>query len=274
MPRKLQRRERSRPPSFSSGPYLRAASIGLAWCMVVSPALAIPGPPFITDDPEPVDFLRYEVYIASQSFRQFGNSTGTLPHLEINYGAMPNLQLHVIAPMAYFTAGGQSFNYGYGDTELGTKYRFLQETKSQPMVGIFPLIEAPTGNQSRNLGTGHTAVYLPLWVQKSFGNWTAYGGGGYWSNPGDGNRNYWFSGATVQCQATKNLMIGGEFFHTTSQVVGFGDVSGFNIGGVYDFDEGHHLMASIGTGTQGADHGTAYIAYQWTFGPHAKDEKK
>jgi hypothetical protein len=248
--------------------------LGFAFVGSTSSALAAGGPPFITDDPEPVEFQHYEVYIASESFHQFGTSFGTMPHLEVNYGVVPNLQMHVIAPMEYYTAPGQPFNYGYGDTELGAKYRALQETKNQPMVGIFPLLEAPTGSETRSLGTGHLAVYLPIWVQKTFGNWTAYGGGGHWSTSGDGNHDYWFSGLTIQCQATKQLMLGGELFHTTSQVVGFGEVTGFNVGGVYDFDDGHHFMMSIGTGLQGADNGTAYIAYQWTFGPNKKEEKK
>jgi hypothetical protein len=252
---------------------LRLGSIAVAGSAAL-PALAVLGPPFLTDDPDPVDFQHYEVYIASISYRQFGYSTGTLPHLEVNYGAAPNLQLHIIAPMTYFTAAGQPFNYGYGDTELGAKYRFVQETKNQPMVGIFPLLEVPTGSEARSLGTGGTAAYLPVWVQKSFGNWTTYGGGGYWKNAGAGNRDYWFSGGTLQCQATKKLLIGGEVFHTTRQSEGFGDVTGFNIGGVYDFNEGHHVMMSLGTGLQGADHGTAYFACQWTFGPKPKEERK
>ncbi|MDR3689696.1 MAG: hypothetical protein P4L46_09990 [Fimbriimonas sp.] len=238
------------------------------------PAWGTPGPPFITDDPEPVEFQHYEVYIASITSRFFGQSTGTLPHLEVNYGGAPNVQFHIIAPMAYATASGQPFNYGYGDTEVGIKYRFVQENDHRPMVGIFPLVEVPTGNRSKGLSTGQTAFFLPVWLQKSYGNWTAYGGGGYWNNPGPGNLNYWFTGLTLQCQATKNLMIGGEFFHTTQQVVGESSITAFNIGGVYDFDEGHHLMMSIGTGLRGNDNGTTYFAYQWTFGPKEKKEKE
>ena len=68
-------------------------------------------------------------------------------------------------------------------------------------------------------------------------------------------------------------MIGAELFHTTSQAVGYGSLTGFNIGGVYDFDEGHHLMMSIGTGNRNVDYGTTYIAYQWTFGPKEKKDK-
>jgi hypothetical protein len=218
--------------------------------------------------------MHYEVYIASQSFQMFGQSFGTLPHLELNYGAAPNLQLHIIAPMEYFTQSGEPFSYGPGDTEFGFKYRFVQETGSRPMVGIVPLVEAPTGSAARGLGNGGTAFFLPVWLQKSVGSWTTYGGGGFWHNPGAGFRDYWFSGLTVQCQTTKRLMIGGELFRTTSQMDGYGAVTGFNIGGVYDFDEGHHLMMSVGTGIQGADSGSTYIAYQWTFGPKEKKEKE
>jgi hypothetical protein len=231
------------------------------------------GPPFITDDPEPVDFLHWEVYIASIDYHQFGVYSGTLPHLEVNFGALPNIQLHLIAPLSYASATGQPFEYGYGDTELGVKYRFVQEKGRRPMIGIFPLVEVPTGDEARGLGAGSPAVYLPLWIQKTIGAWTLYGGGGFWHNPGPGNHDYWFSGVTGQCQTTKPLMLGFELFHTTPQVVGTREITGFNVGGVYDFNEGHHLLFSAGTGLQGEDHGTAYLAYQWTFGPHEKADK-
>ena len=47
----------------------------------------------------------------------------------------------------------------------------------RPMIGVFPLVEAPTGDARRGLGAGHTREFLPLWLQKSFGGWTTYGGG-------------------------------------------------------------------------------------------------
>ena len=241
--------------------FLALAGLASAW-----------GPPFITDDPEPVEYKHWEIYFASIDSNLAGSWLGTAPHLEVNYGAIPNLQLHIIAPMAFSGGPGMPTTYGLGDTELGAKYRFVQETPHQPMVGIFPLVELPTGAASRLLGTGSASFYLPVWLQKSVGSWTAYGGGGYWHVPAVGFSDYWFSGLTLQCQTTKKLMIGGELFHTTSQAPGTGAVTGFNVGGVYDFDEGHHLMMSIGTGVQGPDHGTAYLAYQWTFGPHEKKE--
>lgn len=232
-----------------------------------------PGPPFTTDDPQPVDLHHFEVYIASVNSFQFGTYAGTLPHLEVNYGAVPNVQLHVITPMAYNTGTGQPFLYGFGDTELGFKFRFLQEKDKQPMVGIFPLVELPTGSPMRGTGMGSTGYFLPIWLQKSRGTWTVYGGGGYWHNPGDGNRDYWFGGVTGQCQTTKKLMLGFELFRTTAQTEDGDPNTGFNVGGIYDFDEGHHLLFSGGTGFHGPDHGTGYLAYQWTFGPKEKSDK-
>jgi hypothetical protein len=259
--------------------------VGITRCSAIlacSAALALPylasadiaaggGPPYITDDPEPVDLNHYEFYISSYYFHNGFGTSGTMPHFEFNYGAAPNLQLHVIAPLAFDQASDSTFNYGYGATEFGAKYRFVQEGKTMPMIGVFPLVEAPTGNASRGLSSSQTQFFLPVWLQKSLGNWSSYGGGGYWINPGVGNQNYWFFGWQVQNQVTKQLSIGAELFHSTGMPTVDGSAqSGFNIGAVYDIDDGHHVMFSVGRGFEHDNVGTAYLAYQWTFGPHEK----
>ena len=63
--------------------------------------LAWAGPPFTTDDPEPVEYQHWEVYLASQLAHDKDGWSGTSPHFEVNYGALPNLQLHLIAPVSY-----------------------------------------------------------------------------------------------------------------------------------------------------------------------------
>lgn len=234
------------------------------------------GPPYITDDPEPVEYRHWEIYIASEyaNYKDAFGVVGTAPHIEVNYGVAPNVQLHVIAPMAYGQFPGGALNYGIGDIELGVKYRFVQETKSQPMVGTFPLIEVPTGDSSRNLGNGQTQFFLPLWLQKSWGALTTYGGGGYWHNPGVGQRDYWFAGWLVQYNVTRKFAPGIEIFYASSSLEGVSDRTGFNAGFTYDFDEGHHLLFSAGTDFHGPTGSIAYLAYQWTFGPHEHDDKQ
>jgi len=59
------------------------------------------GPPYTTDDPEPVEYRHWEFYIASEHFRDHVGWSGTAPHFELNYGVAPDVQLHLIAPLAY-----------------------------------------------------------------------------------------------------------------------------------------------------------------------------
>ncbi len=248
-----------------------AAAILAGLAAALLSASADAGPPFRTDDPEPVDYQHWEFYVFSQGTHSRGDTGGVLPGFELNYGAAPDLQLHLVAPIAFDKQNGQDWQQGYGDTELGVKYRFVQEDEDgwRPMVGMFPMVEAPTGNSHRNLGAGHTREFLPVWLQKSFGKWQTYGGGGYWINPGSGNKNYWFAGWQVQRQITEALTLGGEVFHQTADTTDGGGSTGFNLGGFYDFTENHHLLFSAGRGmfhnADATNEISYYLAYQLTF---------
>jgi hypothetical protein len=239
----------------------------LLWLLALVPATAWAGPPFITDDPEPVDYQHWEVYLASETQHGPDGMSGTLPHIEVNYGLVPNLQVHLIAPDGFASSATGPRQYGYGTTELGAKYRFVEESDSVPEIGVFPLVELPTGNSSEGLSTGHTQVYLPVWLQKSFGSWVVYGGGGYWINPGPGYRNYWFTGVVLQRQVTKTLAIGAEIFHQTAQTRPGGSSSQVNVGFTWDLSDTYHVLASAGPSIQGPSGYQTYAAFQLTFGP-------
>jgi hypothetical protein len=252
-----------------------AAAAAATATFILSTNGAHAGPPFVTDDPEPVPYQHFEFYNLSLGTAIRGDTQGEGPAWEYNYGIVPDGQVHIIAPLTFDTQAG---SYGYGDTELGFKYRLVNEDKNdwRPMVGIYPLVELPTGDVTRGLGAGYTRAYFPVWIQKSFGDWTTYGGGGYWLNNGDGtaNRDYWFVGWLLQRQVTKQLAIGAEIFHQTSTVA-FGatnpiytqPTTGFNVGAIYDFDTDHHLLVSVGAGLQNAsttNEFSWYVAYQIT----------
>ena len=230
------------------------------------------GPPFITDDPEPVEYCHWEIYLASQHTKDKDEWSGTAPHFEVNYGTLPNLQLHLIAPFSYVSPNDGSSHYGFGDMELGVKYRFVEEEGHLPMVATFPLVGLPTGNHNKGLGAGHMRAFLPLWLQKSWGPWTTYGGGGYFINPGSENKNYWYAGAVLQRDLSEKVTLGGELFYTTPRAVGEGSRTGFNVGGLFNFSEEHHLLFSAGRDIHGPDRFLMYLGYQVTFGP--REEKK
>jgi hypothetical protein len=242
-------------------------SLSLA-AILNAPASA--GPPFRTDDPEPVAYQHWEMLLYSQGTHIRGSTAATLPGLEVNYGTLPNLQLHAIVPLAYANGASGRSGFGSGDLELGAKYRFIVPKDDDwfPEVGVFPTFEVPTGNQTVSPSTGHVQIYLPLWLQKDFGPWSVYGGGGYWINPGIGNRNFWFFGAAFWRQVTARFHLGAEVFHQTVSVAGGNPVTGMNVGAIYDVSEKWHVLGSVGTALQHpATSGQFawYAALQFTF---------
>jgi hypothetical protein len=243
-------------------------TVAALWLVLaIVPMDAFAGPPFLTDDPEPVEYQHWEMYLASQYKHDRDQESATFPHVEINYGLIPNVQVHVIAPMQYVKPEGQTSQYGYGDTEFGIKYRFIQETKYLPQVGIFPIIEFSTGDSAKGLGNGQAQYFLPLWLQKSWGPWTTYGGGGYWINPGEGNRDWWQFGWLLQREINKKLTLGAEIYYKTSNRTGIDESKGYTVGAIINLTDNHHLLLSGGQDVSGPNYHSFYIAYQFTFGP-------
>src|SRR5450631_4009012 len=107
-------------------------------------SLVYAGPPYDTDDPQPVDFHHWELYCSTYGLKNSMFSMGTLPHIEINYGVLPNVQLHIVSPMSFNTVSEGKTKYGYGDTEFGIKYRFVNQDSGNFQIGIFPILEVPT----------------------------------------------------------------------------------------------------------------------------------
>jgi hypothetical protein len=235
-----------------------AGVIAAGVALVAAPAWA--GPPFLTDDPQPVDLHHWEFYAASQWSVSREAQDGTLPHFEVNYGALPELQLHAIVPAAISIESGQPTRYGLGDVELGAKFRFIDEAAWRPQVGTFPLVVLPTGSASRHLGAGVTQVLLPIWIQKSFGSWTTYGGGGLRLSRDAKDA---VAGWLVQRELVKGLTLGTEAFLTVP-TSGGGTELQLNLGVIVDASERHHLLLSGGPAFGDDARAQGYVAYQLT----------
>ena len=231
------------------------------------------GPPFLTDDPEPVDLDHWELYVFGQGDRGPEYNAITGPAIELNYGILPNTQLHLIAPIANFSSIGSGWNSGYGDTELGVKFRLMDETDSLPQIGIFPMAELATGNSRNGLGNGKTWYRLPLWIQKTWGPWTSYGGGGLTLNAAPGQRNSGFAGWLVQRDLGKFLTLGSEIFWQGSDAVGGPGFAISNFGGSVNFSETFNLLFSAGRSISGERHTIWYLGFYWTGGPNKPGKK-
>jgi hypothetical protein len=254
----------SKLPRIATAVILRCSVALLASAVLLAPATGQAGPPYLTDDPEPVGLGHWEVYLATQHFIGRDMTTGSGPLVDLNYGALPGLHLHVMGQFAYArSAGGPTF-YGVGDTEIGAKIRFVNEGDWLPMMSVYPMVDFPTGDATRGLGTGRTHAFAPLWLQKSFGPWTTFGGGGLWVNPGTGNRDYWYIGWELQRRISNLATVGTEIFYMTPAQIGANANLGFDVGLVIDLSELHHLMLSAGRSIMGDGLFQGYAAYQLT----------
>jgi len=221
------------------------------------------GPPYNTDDPEPVPFKHWEYYISSVDRFQPGTWSGTLPHFEVNYGLIPDVQLHILLPLNYSYDRHQGSRFGYADTELGLKYCFIKETDHRPQIGTFPIFEIPTV-KNEEFSSGKTRVFLPVWLQKSWDKLTTYGGIGVWINPGHGNKNYVFSGWEVQYDFSDRLTLGAEIYHQSPDIEGGRSVTGFNLGGSVNPGEKMHFIFSFGHSLANESFFSSYVGLLWT----------
>ncbi len=224
--------------------------------LVSFPAQA--GPPFFTDDPEPVALGHHELYLFSTFDLNSATQAIQLPAIEYNRGILPQTQFHLIVPLTAFSTRNNSA-YGPGDIEVGLKYRFIQETEQHAQVGIFPQIELPTGDTGRGLGNGQAWCKLPVWLQRSWGDWTSYGGGGYAINQAPGMNNYWYGGWLLQKNLDRNVTLGGELFaQQGSDVI-------LNFGGYGALSENTSLLFTLGRTLSANDRYFGYLGFYWTW---------
>ncbi len=258
-----------------------AFAVALLGLLCSVPSFA--GPPYLTDDPDPVPYRHWEFYTFLTQDRTRSTNTVNGPAFELNNGVAPNTQIHLIVPVTYFSDDGMIAT-GLGDIELGVKYRLLAETRARPEVGMFPLLELPTGDQSKGLGNGRTWTKIPLWLEKNWGPWQSYGGGGYAYNPAPGQRNYFFGGLLVQRTLSPKLSLGGELFFQGAQVKNAQPTSGdefapmmeiagarssqiWNLGGIYNFTTDFSLLFTAGHSFHGEGNQVLYVGLYRTWGP-------
>jgi len=116
-----------------------AKIILLAVCLNLVPAArTIAGPPFLTDDPEPVDYQHWEFYLFANGEPCQRRLRINGPAAELNYGVLPDTQLHLVVPALTISPDNGPSATGLGDTEFGIKISFRPRVGHMPQIGIFP----------------------------------------------------------------------------------------------------------------------------------------
>jgi hypothetical protein len=238
-------------------------TVGLAVSIIASfcTPRAVAGPPFVTDDPEPTEYRHWEIYTGFQYDNEGSDGVlASVPFAEFNYGAMPNVQVSTSLPFDDdHTSGGH--RYGYGGTEFGVKVRFVQESYNRPQISFYPNIEIPA------MCCDHAVTFLPLWMQKSSGAWTAFGGGGLYINTGPGLRDYTFVGGAVERVISPVTTLGVELSYQGAPTIGGTETTAARFGLTTQIGPYHAMLFSLGRSVHGDSEFSAYASYEFALGP-------
>jgi len=221
--------------------------------LAASTGAVLAGPPYLTDDPEPTDFQHFEIYAYSQG-TAVRNGAATESGIDFNYGGLPGLQLSAVLPLVRDETGAT----GIGNIQFGAKYRFLTQEDFGVDVAAFPTLVLP--HLSNNVGDDHASFFLPIWMQKDFGKWSIFGGGGCTLNRTRDTTSFCQGGVALLRQVTDDLNLGVEVFHQGAEEKGGTQETALGLGAVYNLSETYHLLAHWGPNMQnGGDNGR----YSW-----------
>jgi len=234
---------------------LASLAVGLS---IVFSLPAVAGPPYQSDDPEPTDYGHYEIYTFSKGARSKGDLSGA-SGIDFNYGAAPNLQITATLPIGFdFPSNGMTA-VGPSNVELAAKYRFLRQDTFGFDVAVFPRVFLPSG--SRQIGDSQASFLLPIWVQKDWGKWSAFGGGGCQFSAAGRSHDFCMYGATLTRQVLPKLQLGVEMFHQTADRAGTPATTSLGLGAKYDLNKNIHLLGYAAKGVQNAQIANQYSWY-------------
>jgi hypothetical protein len=210
--------------------------------LVLGSGVALAGPPYLSDDPQPTDYQHFEIYAFGQG-TVTGAGTAGATGIDFNYGGAPDLQLTAVLPLDYDETG----HAGLGNVELAAKYKFLHQEDIGWDVAVFPRVFLPSIS---SLGDDHASFSLPFWAQKDIGKWSVFGGGGCVLNRTRDTQNFCFAGWAVTREVAPGLRLGVEIYHQGADEKG-GPVSTELGGGLtYDISEHYHFLAYAGPGLE------------------------
>lgn len=236
-------------------------------CLMICawPPGASAGPPFLTDDPDPIPYKSFEAIPFYSADRASGGSVVTGPGVDFNYGIAPDMHLNLGPGFLRVLPIQSASAYGLGDTRIALKWRFVHETDELPEIAIYPAAELPTGNVDKGLGNGQAWYQFPLWLEKNWGKWTGYGGAGWTLNRAPGQRDYFYGGWLMQRAVSDTFFLGGEIYSQGSTGDGVAGYTALNLGGGYAFNKNASLIFSGGHSFAGASHALLYMGVDLTW---------
>ncbi len=224
---------------------LRTVTCVLGLSLIAETAHAQAGPPLITDDPGTPGAGRWEINLAFTAEKLQTETLSETPLLDINYGLGERIQLKYEVPWVHLDEEGDGTKSGIGDSQIGVKYRFLDEGRHGVSMSIYPQfsLDNPTSSDERGLVDPGTEIVLPLQIARTVGPIELNLELGY--SLLEHEEDEWVYGLAAARPHSERFELLGEV-HGVATKDFEEDVLVFNLGGVLRMHENVHLLFSAG----------------------------
>jgi hypothetical protein len=246
----------------------RAAFLGLVVTLSCAPRVLSAGsPPLITDNPGTPSGGHWEINLGVSTVRRPGERIWESPILDFNYGLGETLQLKYEVPYLVQDEAGQSGRSGWGNSEVGVKWRFHDAAgRGGLALSIYPQLEFnPAGSSSddRGLVESGSTFLLPLQLERQLGPVTLNLELGREFHASDDE---WFYGAALSRRLSSDLELGVELVGGSAPGLDRSRLA-LNCGLTFEVNERSSLMVSVGRELHNHSEPCAtllgYVGWQW-----------
>jgi len=170
------------------------------------------GPPYYTNDPGTPGSRNWEINLGYMPFLYSAQSTTHTPDLDINYGVGDRIQLTYESAWLRVTSGANPPKFGWGQDQLGVKWRFYDSDDKGLGISLFPQLSINNPNHSvqRGITPPGASLILPIEFTKKLGpvdiNWEV----GY--NAVHLGPSGWIGGFVLGRDVSKKLELDAEFY--------------------------------------------------------------
>jgi hypothetical protein len=240
-------------------------ALALAGCLQITLSAA-GSPPLVTDDPGTPGDRHWEINVGLSTEHRPGVRASEMPLFDINYGIGDRLQLKYEVPYQTLHEAGSSRVTGFGNSELGLKWRFFDAGEKGPAASVYPQwgFNTPGSNSADHGLVEHgSALKLPFQFEQEVGPVTIVAEAGREFRTGGDT---WFYGISAGHQFTDKLELAVELAGEADTGL-HRSVLITNIGVVINLSERTSIMFSLGRELHNHDEPKAtflgYIGMQW-----------
>jgi hypothetical protein len=234
-------------------------SLTLGLVLLCSSQAYAQSPPLITDDPGTPGDGRWEVNIVSSLEKTRFSRSIEAPLFDINYGVGEHLQLKVEFPWLVLRGSEEETRKGFGSTNVGVKWRFLDEEKHGIDMSVYPQFEFKnTLEATEDEPASGPQFLLPVQVLRKVGPVEMVGEVGYSFVKNGPNQTIY--GVAAGRDVSKRVELLGEIFGTSENHF-HDNVLVFNVGSIVQLSKKANLVFAVGRSiVHEAEEGPAFLA--------------